>query len=214
MSDGRRPFEVPPESVRATADAPAARPLAPVELVVTQTRAAAVPVLVPPPARPRRTLLKVFGASAVLFSAGAIGLQLWDFTIGVLGRNATVGVPLAMLLGITAFTGVVLLVREVFSFTSEMRKLRDVEELAREAAVVLAGNGHGRALALAARIIDPLRHRPELADAIEHFRASATTAHSDRQVLDLLADGHRAAVGPAGVSGRLPCFPRCRPWPP
>ena len=41
---------------------------------------------------------------------------------------------------------------------------------------------------LAARIVDPLRQRAELADAIEHFRRAATTAHSDAQVLDLLAD--------------------------
>ncbi|MSP20477.1 MAG: DUF697 domain-containing protein [Alphaproteobacteria bacterium] len=52
----------------------------------------------------------------------------------------------------------------------------------------MAGKGHGRALPLAARIVDPLRQRAELADAIEHFRRAATTAHSDAQVLDLLAD--------------------------
>ncbi len=190
MSDSRSPFEVSPDAVRrAGIDAGATR-AAPVELVATETRPAPAVVALPIPAPPpRRVLAKVFGTSAVAFALGAIGYQLWEFVASVVLRNAAVGTTLAVALGIAVASGGFMLLREVLGFSREMRKLREVEALSIEATEVLAANGHGRALALSARIIAPLRERRDLSDAIEHFRRAATTAHSDRQVLELLADG-------------------------
>jgi putative membrane protein len=192
MSDPRRPFEVAPDTVRRAGVENSATRLAPAELIVAATRPAPAPVPALPAQplapRPRRMLAKVFGASAVAFALGAIGYQLWAFVADVLVRSVAVGTALAVTLGVAVASGGFLLLREVLGFSREMRKLREVEALSREAAAVLAANGHGRALALSARILGPLRGRTELGDAIEHFRRAATTAHSDRQVLDLLAD--------------------------
>ena len=188
MSDGRGPLEMDVRSVRSTGVPPVET--APAELLAEATRLAPIPAPLPAitPGANGHLLAKTFGVSLGLFAVGAIGLQSWEFVLGVLGRNSLAGSALAAALGIATASGVALLLREIIGFQREMRKLREVDALTREAAELLAGQGHGRALPLAARVIEPLRARTDLADAIEHFRRAATTAHSDRQVLELLAD--------------------------
>ncbi len=188
MSDPRKPIEVDAGSVRSVGTPPPPS-VAPLELAATVTRPAPPvqgPIVLLPP--PRHLLAKTFGVSLGLFAVGAVGLQLWEFVLGAWARNTAVGTSVGVMLGIAAASGASILLREFIGFQREMRKLREVDALSREAAELLAGKGHGRALRLAARIVDPLRQRAELADAIEHFRRAATTAHSDAQVLDLLAD--------------------------
>ena len=66
-----------------------------------------------------------------------------------------------------------------------MRRLHEDEATAAKAEALLAEVGHGKALSLASRILEPYDRRPELAGALERFRAAARTAHSDRQLLSL-----------------------------
>ena len=182
------PFEAPPDSVRSAHTAEKSR-AAPVEIVPMDTRPARLPAVLPLPVRPpRHTLLKVFASSLTAFAVGVVGVQAWQFVADLLGRNAAVGTVLGAALVAATLSGAVLILREGLSYSREMRKLREVEELLTEATALLNGQGHGRALGLAARIVEPLRDRAELAPSIQYFRNAASTAHSDRQVLELLAE--------------------------
>lgn len=182
------PFEIHPEAARPlhAADKPRA---APFEMAAKDALPVPVPVMLPLPlVKPRRTLLKVFASSLAAFAAGVIGVQSWQFVADLLGRDPAIGAILGAALAVATASGAVLVLREGLSYSREMRKLREVEDLLREATALLNGNGHGKALGLAARIVDPLRHRADLAPSIQYFRNAATTAHTDRQVLELLAD--------------------------
>lgn len=182
------PFEAHPESVRPLHTADKAR-AAPFEMAARDALPVPVPILLPVPiARPRRTLLKLFGGSLAAFAVGAIGVQSWQFVADLLGTTPAIGAVLGAALAAATASGAALVLREGLSYSREMRKLREVEDLVREATALLNGAGHGKALGLAARIVKPLRDRADLAPSIQYFRGAATTAHSDRQVLDLLAD--------------------------
>lgn len=193
-----RPVEADPGTVRPASPETATAPLGPKpqELAPAETQLAPEPpVRLPVPARgKRRGLLRVFGWSLALFAVATIGFELWQFLARAFETSFAVGTALAALVALATGTGVAVILREISSFGREMRKLREVESLTSRAAALIAadgaegGRGDGRALALAARIVEPYSLRPELAGAIERFRASANTAHSNRQVLELLTE--------------------------
>ncbi|MSP20476.1 MAG: hypothetical protein EXQ93_02905 [Alphaproteobacteria bacterium] len=88
-------------------------------------------VLLPPP---RHLLAKTFGVSLGLFAVDAVGLQLWEFVLGAWARNTAVGTSLGVMLGIAAASGAAILFLEFIGSQREMRKLREVDSLSREAA--------------------------------------------------------------------------------
>ena len=186
-----RTAELDPAAVRAHGPAlePAPAAPAPQEVTLAGTRLAPVPVPPQPPARkPRRFLWKALAASLGLFLGGALAVDAWMFLAAMFAESLWLGSAFAGLLGVVLSSGILLILREISVFGRQMRRLHEAEATAAEAEALLAENGHGKALSLAARILDPYERRPELKGALERFRAAATTAHSDRQVLSLLAD--------------------------
>ena len=142
----------------------------------------------PPPPRPRSFLWRVFGWSLGVFAAGAVAVDLYGFLAGMFSRGVAFGAAFTPAAALVLLSGGAILFRETRGFGREMRALREVDAERRRAAELMAGEGYGGGLALAARIVEPLGGRPEMAAAVERFRGAASSAHTDAQVLVLLAD--------------------------
>ncbi len=194
-----KPMEMAADQVRTTVavaestetNESSPNPLAnPLELAPGAVRPNPIAVVAPPqaPAKRRRGLRRIFWGSFGLFAVGAMGWQVWDFLAGAFARSTSVGLGLSTLAGIAAVSGGAILLREISGFGRGMRKLREVESYAARAATLRSANGHGQALRFATQVLEPYQARPEMADRVAAFRGSVTTAHSDAQVLDILAD--------------------------
>ncbi|MDA1133166.1 MAG: TIGR01620 family protein [Proteobacteria bacterium] len=182
-----RPQEADPATVRPIVDAtpPGGSP---VEMTPGETRPAPAPARIKVAAPRRKGLGRFFFASLGLFVVAALSLDLWRTLAAAFTVHAAAGWTLAALAAAAVASGLALIIREINNFWRELNKLHEVELLARDAGALIAADGHGAGLALAARILEPVRERPELESAVEAFRARAGTGHSDRQVLALLTE--------------------------
>jgi putative membrane protein len=90
--------------------------------------------------------------------------------------------------GVVVLSGVVLISREISLFRGELRKLNEVSTFAGRATVLRENGGRGEGLAFASRVIEPYAKRSDMKNRIAAFRGAVTSAHSDVQVLEILAD--------------------------
>ena len=195
-SGAGKPIELAVDQVRTTvavADSEEIRPDPlenPLELAPGAVRPNPIAVVAPPqaPPKPRRGLRRVCWWSLGLFAVGAMGWQVWDFLGAAFARSTSVGLGLSTLAGIAALSGGAILLREISGFGRGLRKLGEVESYAARAAALRSANGHGQALGFTTQVLEPYQARPEMTDRVAAFRGSVTTAHSDAQVLDILAD--------------------------
>lgn len=186
------PIELDPKRVKiavATAET-ATADLGPEEVPIETVRAN--PVAVVPPTTPARKkprwLRRIFWSSLGLFAVGAIVWDTWNFLVSAFAKNFAVGATLSTVAGVAVLTGVILIFREISRFGGELRKLREVSTFTERAAELRANGGHGEGLAFASRVIEPYAERPDMKGRIASFRGAVTSAHSDVQVLEILAD--------------------------
>ena len=184
--------EVDPGQVRtAHGEEPPEAAAGPRELAATATRPAPVTVVAqqpPPPSGGRRWLRRVFWWSLGLFAVAAIAWDTVAFLAGAFARNTAAGATFSLLAAAAAISGVAIILREISTFGRSMRRLREVEATSARAAALIEEDGTGEALRLATIVLAPYEARPDMAKRLKAFRASVTTAHSDAQVLRILAD--------------------------
>lgn len=182
-----RPQEADPATVRPIVDAPPPGG-GPVEMTPGETRPAPTPTPTRVAAPRRKGLGRFFFASLGLFVVAALGLDVWRTLVAAFTVHAAAGWALAALAAAAVASGLGLIVREINNFRRELNRLHEVETLSRDAAALITADGHGEGLALAARILEPIERRAGFGPAVEAFRARVGTAHSDRQVLELLTE--------------------------
>jgi len=186
------PIELDPKRVKIAVAAaePATADLDPEEVPIEAVRGN--PVAVVPPATPAKPkpkwLRRIFWSSLGLFVVGVIVWDTWNFLVSAFAKNFAVGSALAAVTGVAVLSGAVLIFREISLFGGELRKLREVSTLTERATVLRANGGHGEGLAFASRVIEPYAERSYMKNRIAAFRGAVTSAHSDVQVLEILAD--------------------------
>ena len=186
------PIELDPKRVKiavATAESEPAD-IDPEEVPIEAVRAnpvAVVPLTTPAKTKPR-WLRRIFWSSLGLFSVGVIVWDTWNFLVSAFAKNLAVGTTLSVVAGVTLLSGVALIFREISLFGGELRKLREVSTFTHRATELRANGGHGDGLAFASRVIEPYAERSQMKNRIAAFRGAVTSAHTDVQVLDILAD--------------------------
>lgn len=140
--------------------------------------------------RPRRRLVRAFAAALALLWVSILVVQLADFIAGQFERSIVLGTAFAVAAALVFVTGVSLILIEIVSLWKQSARLHDVEARAARVAELYAADGHGggRGMAFAADLFAAYEGRREMAAAAERFRAAASTAHSDRQILALLVE--------------------------
>jgi putative membrane protein len=190
------PVELDPAATRPPHEellAGAARPAqAPLELPPDAALPEAQPPEPAPEPPPRRPLRRVLGTTLAL-GLGALllwllGAEVVDTLRQGLAAQSLGAVIYALLLLVVIASGTLVAGSEIWRWYRESRRLAEAEALAAEARAILAGSGKGRGPILAARIVAALEDRQGLGPAIDTFRRAASSAHSDRQVIALLAD--------------------------
>ena len=186
------PIELDPKRVKiAVAEAePAANGPRPEELSADAVRAN--PVAVVPPVQPikpkRRLLRRTFWWSLGLFAGGAIVWDTWGFVSRAFSESLALGSAFSAVLGVAVLSGIALISREISTFWREMRKLREVSTFTERATQLRVQGGHGEGLRFASRVIDGYAERQDMKARLAAFRGAVTSAHTDVQVLDILAD--------------------------
>lgn len=139
--------------------------------------------VLPPPKRRKGRLraAKVFAGSVALLVATAIGFDTVDMVSRAFAFSPILGGALSGLAGIAVASLGVLAGREWRTFA----RLRKVDALRLDAAMLRSKGGHGGAEPLLRRVQGLYSGRPELAKADAELRASLNDAHDDREVLDL-----------------------------
>lgn len=141
-----------------------------------------VPLEEPPPprARPWRRLL--FGGGALLL-AGMLGVEAYDFVVGLFERSVWLGGAFAVLLAATVSGALGLVGRELLS----LRRLARAEHLRHEGERLLSSEVHGQAGPLIERIEQIYAGRTDLETPLAAYRRQASDALSDGEQLRLFA---------------------------
>ncbi len=188
---GPAPAELDPAHVRLASPAFDAAPPAPLPAEIAATASRSLPVVVPPRAVtvPRRRWLgRVFGWSLTVFVTGMLALNAWNAVEAAVTRNLAVGVGLGVALALATVTGAAILFREIIGFEVQSRRLHEVSRVAARAVALAGSDDYGKALPLANDVLAPYRSRADMTERIDRFRRLVSTAHSDRQVIELLSD--------------------------
>jgi putative membrane protein len=171
------------------------RPVAPFELdpgQIAPERIAviepepALPVIVPEvppgpsPRRPWRRLLLLGGAG---FLAALLGLEAYDFIVGLFERSDLLGGAFSVLLALAAGGALGLGASEVAS----LRRLTALGELRVTGAHLYGSQVHGQADALLDRVEGVYRGRADVQGAIERFHGRASDALNDGERVQLFA---------------------------
>jgi putative membrane protein len=171
------------------------RPLAPFELDPDKIAPERLPVIEPEPAlpavvpevppdrsprRPWRRLLLLGGAG---FLAALLGLEAYDFIVGLYQRSDLLGGAFSLLLGLAAAGALGLGASEVAS----LRRLTALGELRVTGAHLYGSQVHGQADALLEQVERVYRDRAEVQGAIARFHVQASDALNDGERVRLFA---------------------------
>ncbi|MEZ5930627.1 MAG: TIGR01620 family protein [Alphaproteobacteria bacterium] len=170
-----RPFELDPatlkpddlEILQPEPDGSLPAPLAPAE--VTGAR--------------KRPWLKLFLSGAAAFALGVVGLDAYDYTLGLFERSVWLGGVFSTLLALAAIGAFGWVGREVWS----LRRLAKVDDLRTEGERLMASEAHGQAEDLLRKVEKLYRERTELDRPIWRFHDQASDALNDRERLELFA---------------------------
>ena len=198
-ADSTGPFELGADRVQAPPGEPAGvvaipAPSTPLELpaeaVRPDQRGAQAPVGETPvkPARTTRRAFRIFAATSAMLVFGILADQIVSYVLDLFQRNPIVGGGLGALAIVAFASGIGAVGWEILSLRRQLRGLQEVAGLRDEATrIIEAPVGSGRGGTLAARIIARYDDRPELADGVAQFKSTVTSAHSDGEVLSLVA---------------------------
>jgi putative membrane protein len=167
------PFELDPDKVdpeRITLVEPEPAPMA----VVPEAPPAA------PSPRPWRRLLG-FGGGAFLI--GLLGLETYDFLVGLFERSDLLGTGFSVLLALTVAGALGLAASEIVS----LRRLAGLSELRLSAAHLYGSQVHGKAEALLESVEHVYRDRTDVQGLIEQFHARESDALNDGERVQLFA---------------------------
>lgn len=140
------------------------------------------------PATWRHRAAGVFLVAVLSLSASILAIETTSYLLALFDRDPALGSWLGALTLILVASGIVALGGEAFALRKQFRSLSEVAELREDAARLLKDlRGVSQGGILSARVISRYKGRPELARGIEEFARTVTTAHSDAEILSLLA---------------------------
>lgn len=140
------------------------------------------------PATWRRRAIGVFSLAVLSLAASILAIETTSYLLALFDREPTLGAWLGGLTLIVVASGIVAVGGEAFALRKQLRSLSEVAEVREDAARLLKDlHAVSQGGILSARVISRYHGRPELASAIEQFARTVTTAHSDAEILSLLA---------------------------
>jgi putative membrane protein len=145
--------------------------------------------------RSRRPWLRLFfGAGAVLL-VGWLGLEAYDFVLGLVARSPILGVGFAVVLALVALGAIGALGREL----ADLRRLERAEQLRLTGERLIASEVHGQADAYVEQLERLYRGRTDLAEPLARFRRQTSDALNDGERLRLFA---RTVLAPVDRQAR------------